>query len=337
VRGGDPELAVVVLSHREPPEMVLAAVDSILAQGGPVELIVSHSGREDVPAALARQRPQVTVAASRRRRSVGAARNVGVSRTRAPYVAFLAADCLARPGWVAGRLTRHRRGARVVASCVLPASSGLAALVSCLITDGYRMPGCVAPEDFRFGASYDRNVLEQSGGFREDLLFGEDADLHRRLRSGGMGIELAQDVITEHRYPTTVPRLLADQWIRGQTRGGVGRWRDKIFMAVAAASQAPRGIGRARTLGIVAPIAWPAAALLLALGAGARAAGVLTGRPSDTASAASLAELQFSRWAAGRSAGPLGSEATNTSPARPARPNILRTRRSSCRSGTPGA
>ena len=51
---------------------------------------------------------------------VGAARNIGIAETKAPFVAFLASDCLAAPGWVSERVRLHRAGARAVASAVLP-------------------------------------------------------------------------------------------------------------------------------------------------------------------------------------------------------------------------
>ncbi|MDQ3936800.1 MAG: glycosyltransferase family 2 protein, partial [Actinomycetota bacterium] len=95
------ELAVVVLSHGN-DDTILAAVDSVLAQDEPVELVVSHSGPGRVQDLL----PGVRVVASSQRRLPGAARNAGVAATSAPFVAFLSGDARARPGWVSGRLAR---------------------------------------------------------------------------------------------------------------------------------------------------------------------------------------------------------------------------------------
>jgi GT2 family glycosyltransferase len=44
-----PELGVVVLSYRN-DDTIVAAVDSLLGQEGPLEIIVSHSGPGDAPA-----------------------------------------------------------------------------------------------------------------------------------------------------------------------------------------------------------------------------------------------------------------------------------------------
>src|SRR5919197_6499172 len=110
-----PELAVVVLSYRN-EATILAAVDSLLAQDVELELVVCHSGGGPTPELLARERPGVRVLSTEGRWLPGAARNVGIAATRALYVAFLAGDCEALPGWAAARLARHRAGARAVAS-----------------------------------------------------------------------------------------------------------------------------------------------------------------------------------------------------------------------------
>src|ERR1700733_6159508 len=99
----EPLLCVVVLSY-DNHDTVLSAVNSLLEQDEPIEVVVSHSGGGPTRGPLAPECPQVRVVASERRRSCSEARNAGIQATRAPYVAFLEADCLAEPGWIAGRL-----------------------------------------------------------------------------------------------------------------------------------------------------------------------------------------------------------------------------------------
>src|SRR5437879_6998899 len=111
------ELACVVLSLCNEPGLV-AAVRSLLAQDTPAEIVVVNSGGGDPGATLREAGISIEVTTRHERLNPGAARNLGVAGTRAPYVAFLAADCIAEPGWVSGRLRGHRSGALAVASAV---------------------------------------------------------------------------------------------------------------------------------------------------------------------------------------------------------------------------
>lgn len=92
------------------------AVASVLAQRPRAEVVVVNSGAGDARAALGAGLTDVPVVERPERLMPGAVRNLGVAATRAPYVAFLAADCLAEPGWVANRVAAHAGGARAVAS-----------------------------------------------------------------------------------------------------------------------------------------------------------------------------------------------------------------------------
>ena len=215
-----PELAVVVLSYRN-EDTILAAVDSLLVQGVSLEIVVSHSGGGDTPALLARRRPGVRVLSSDTRRLPGAARNAGVIAVRAPYVAFLAGDCVACPGWAAARLARHRGGAAAVASSLLPLSRRPAAIASYLLQHSYRMPHA-APAFFQLeGVSYARTVLDEHGPFSEELELGEDTALNARLVMAGIDIAWAPEVVTANSYPVSIRRLLKDQYRRGRLRGSL--------------------------------------------------------------------------------------------------------------------
>src|SRR5436190_16720652 len=149
----EPALSVVVLSYRN-EKTILAAVDSLLDQDEPVEVVVSHSGGGDTPALLRRCRPGVRVEGSAARRLPGAARNAGIAASRAPFVAFLAGDCRASPGWAAERMKRHRAGALAVACAMAPAGEPRApSLASHLLQHSDRMSHVPAAPYCRFGVS----------------------------------------------------------------------------------------------------------------------------------------------------------------------------------------
>jgi glycosyltransferase involved in cell wall biosynthesis len=209
------ELACVILSFQNEPGLV-AAVQSILTQTPNVEIIVVNSGGGEAIATLRRAGINVPVVHREERLYVGAARNLGIGATQAPYVAFLAGDCVAMPGWVTGRLRSHRGGALAVASAVVNAyPENYCAWTSYILTYVERMPGTPLGKAERYGVSYARVLFDRFGRFRADLPAGEDTEFHGRF-AGIVPIEWAPHVCTAHRHPVNLGSLLRDQYVRGR-------------------------------------------------------------------------------------------------------------------------
>jgi glycosyltransferase involved in cell wall biosynthesis len=278
-----PELACVVLGLGNPPELA-EAVRSLLAQEEPVEVVVVNSAGGGAAAALAAAGLKATVVERAERLLPGAARNLGIASTRAPFLAFLAADCWAEPGWAAARLRAHRAGALAVASAVTnPYRRNLAAWASYVALFSKRMPGAPADRALRYGVSYARSLFERFGVFREDLRGGEDTELHQRL-AGEVEIAWEPAVRTAHRHPRRLSLLLADQYRRG-ARSAMAwtRLRGPVPREVAANAlrRVPEGVGMAwrnaeageRPWIAAASLILPAAALAYAAGALARRGG----------------------------------------------------------------
>lgn len=209
-------LAVAVLSLRCEPWLA-DAVDSILCQEPRPEVVVVNSGGGDVRGALAARGIDVPVVERAKPVLPGAARNIGIAATRAPLVAFLAADCLAEPGWVARRLAAHARGAEAVGSLVTNAyPENRSAAAAALLLHHRRMAHC--PPHHRlpnFGLSFERALLDRIGPFREDLRTGEDDEICGRILDAGARIVLDPGVLTAHRNPRHPVALLRDQYWRG--------------------------------------------------------------------------------------------------------------------------
>lgn len=210
------ELACVVLSLRNEPGLV-AAVRSLLAQDTPAEIVVVNSGGGDPGATLRKAGISVEVTTRHERLNPGAVRNLGVATTRARFIAFLAADCVAEPGWVSGRLREHRSGALAVASAITNAyPHSCCAWASYMLLFSRRVPGSSVPPGDRllFGLSYARELFERFGLFREDMRTGEDEEFNDRF-SDAVPIAWAPGVQTAHRHPTRVQALMLDQYRRG--------------------------------------------------------------------------------------------------------------------------
>jgi glycosyltransferase involved in cell wall biosynthesis len=242
-------MAVVVLGVGAPPG-IATAVDSLLAQNVPLEIVVVNSGGGDLAARLGERRDAVVMIEAAERRLPGAARNLGIAHSRAPIIAFLASDCRAAAGWARERLARHRSGAMAVASALVPAvpspdrPANLFAWCAHLALFVRRMPEIPPGETVLYGVSYHRSLFETYGLFREDLRTAEDTEFKARLPLHALPVWVPT-VLTEHQSPNNFVALVWDQFIRGRraarslrTLSGLVPWRvastlvSRIFLPI---------------------------------------------------------------------------------------------------------
>jgi glycosyltransferase involved in cell wall biosynthesis len=256
-----PELACAVLSYRDEPFLV-EAVRSVLNQGVAIEVIVVNSGGGNVAGKLDAAGLDVPVCSFTERLYPGAVRNIGIERTHAPYVAFLAADCLAEPGWAAARLREHRAGAAAVASVLTNAyPKSLTAWASLLLLHNRRLAVTKPRQQLHYSLSYARSLFDTFGRFREDLRLGEDTEFNARFRQHADTV-LALDAVTAHRYPTELKKMLRDAFRRGRlqarTHGAIeGRRPRKLIVAL----RGPRSMQQALVVTSRSP--WPQRGTLL--------------------------------------------------------------------------
>lgn len=286
------DLSVIVIALDAQPELV-GAVRSLHSQRPRPEIVVVNSGAQGAATLLSPAGPDVTVVESSRRLFPGAARNVGIAAAHGTYVAFLAADCTARPGWVASRLESHRAGAAVVSSPVVNANpwNPFSAAAHILLFAS-RLPGGPAQRRSHYGASYLKTLFSQHGFFSNDLRAGEDTEFNRRLPAT-LAKRFDARVQTAHRNPRTPWALLMDQYQRGHRRStalraiGVpaplpGIWQAGFRRSTALATTALR-LTRGRSwLPLLCGLPWiyPASvAYALGLGSGARATAPLAPLP----------------------------------------------------------
>lgn len=146
----------------------------------------------------------------------GGTRNLGVQEARGSVVAFLAADCLAGPGWIDQRILAHQ-AAPAVASAILPApaADGSVPPISLavhMLVYARRDPDYPAERTVRYGVSYRREVLAKHDPFLEDRMDGEDTEFNDRLPEPPVWDPA---VVTLHRNPLTIAAALADARRRG--------------------------------------------------------------------------------------------------------------------------
>lgn len=210
-----PQLAVVVISLRAAPVLV-EAVRSVVEQEPAAEVVLVNSRGGDPVGLLRGHGLDVPVVDRPERLLPGAVRNLGVAATSAPYLAFLASDCIAEPGWVEGRLRAHAAGALAVGSLLTnPYPESRSACAAALLLHHRRLGHTPLHERLVLGLSYDRSLFERLGPFREDLRTGEDSDFNGRLGAAGVYPVVAQNVRTAHRNPSKPRDLIQEQFARG--------------------------------------------------------------------------------------------------------------------------
>ncbi len=214
----DAELAVIVMGIEGDPR-VMDGVASLLVQDVPIEIAVVNTGAPSLRPRLIPYLDRIVLVEADVVRRPGGTRNLGVEATTAPIVAFLAADCIASPGWAAKRLMAHKQGHRAVATALRPApdvsgSIPAASWASYALLHFRRAPEYPPDHVARYGASYERVLFEKHGLFRKDLRIGEDTDFNRRV-ARSTALAWAPEVVTLHHYPKSIGQGLRDAFDRG--------------------------------------------------------------------------------------------------------------------------
>jgi glycosyltransferase involved in cell wall biosynthesis len=239
------ELACVVLSLRCTTGLV-EAVLSLKNQSPAPEIVVVNSGGGDPATVLRAAGLDVRVLNRPERLLPGAARNVGIAATHQRYVAFLAADCCAEPGWVAARLRAHRAGGKAVASVMTNAfPESLVASAAYLQLHWRRMPDTPPSERLLYSVSYDRTLFKRFGVFRTDLREGEDTEFNARI-GGEEEIVWASEVRTAHANTTRLSALLRDHYARGRRSQVYKRVSTQAMLQITLLKEPRKALAQAR-------------------------------------------------------------------------------------------
>ncbi len=246
-------MSVVVMGYRNEATAV-AAVRSLVDQVGsqPVELVFVTSGGDRSAELVRSYYPDMTLIESATRLLPGATRNAGVAATRGAIVAFLEADCVAEPGWLAGRIAAHRAGHRAVATAMTHRGPGRpSAWAAHYVVFRARLPGrpsgpVTYPDPAAHGLSFDREVLELVGPFDEAMRIGEDTEAARRLRDVGIGAWFESDLRTAHWGPESFRAMLRDLYDRGDRYAAADTSTDHVIVLREAALFVPRWLRRLR-------------------------------------------------------------------------------------------
>jgi glycosyltransferase involved in cell wall biosynthesis len=188
-----PQISVII-PHLNQPQMLARCLASLEAQNGapPFEIIVVDNGSAHLPQAICED-----AGAQLLREPApgpGLARNLGVSAAKAEILAFIDADCLAGPGWLAAITARFEDpaaqvlGGDVRIACVDP--NKLTVLEAYESVYAYRMEEYIRKQGFTGtgNLALRRAVFDATGPFG-GIDIAEDRDWGQRAAARGFPTE----------------------------------------------------------------------------------------------------------------------------------------------------
>ncbi len=220
--GGRPVLTVVVMGFQN-EDTIADSIRSVLAQEADAqfEVVVITSGGDRSGDLVRDLFPDLPLVESPRRLMPGGARNEGVRISKGEFVAFLAADCLAGPGWVNARIRAHQAGHRATAGAMTNARPDRPWAWASLYLNyrerlSTRPAGVVAwPDPTAHSLSIERSLLDELAGFEDRLRIGEDTAVARRLAERGVPVWFEPQAVAAHVGPASTAEFLREQYQRG--------------------------------------------------------------------------------------------------------------------------
>jgi len=213
----NPLVSVVVIGRNEGGRLVrcLDTIQAVPCRGFSLETIYVDSASSDGSPDLARALGAEVLCLAGGRQSAARARNAGWRAARGDCVLFLDGDTLLDPGFIAAALDAlhdpkvgvvwgHRRE-------IHPEHS----FYNRVLDLDWIYPA--GPSAFCGGdALMRRAVLDETGGFDDSLIAGEEPELCHRIRAAGWRIEHIDAPMTRHDLAIT---RLADYWRRAVRTG----------------------------------------------------------------------------------------------------------------------
>jgi cellulose synthase/poly-beta-1,6-N-acetylglucosamine synthase-like glycosyltransferase len=223
-----PPLISVVIPAHNALEGIRACLDALERQTVPqekYEVIVVNDGLVDATAEVITDRYGVSFL-SQPQRGAAAARNLGAKQAQGEILLFTDADCVPESNWIEAMIAPFA-DQEVVGVCgvVHTRQTGLLPRFIQLEYD-YRYRNIARRRQIDFintgTAGYRKYIFIESGGFREDLLGAEDAELSFRLASAGHKMVFAPEAIVYHAHPESI-----SEYVRRKRH--YGYWRMIVY------------------------------------------------------------------------------------------------------------
>jgi GT2 family glycosyltransferase len=237
-----PKLSVIVASY-ESGRTIEACLESLRNQrtDWPFEVIAVDSGTDGAARLIEKRFPEVKLCRSSERKFCGAARNWAMGIARGEIVAFLDADCVARPDWVETLCAAHETVVPVIGGAIANGNpESLVGWAAYFCEFSRWMPG-TPPQwlDDIAGAniSYKRELFDRYGPFIEGT-YCSDTEYHWRLGRDGIRLRFEPSSVVAHRNIERLRQFLGHEFDHGRSFGRVHRsakgfsfWTRSVKMA----------------------------------------------------------------------------------------------------------
>lgn len=255
-----PTFGFVVIGRNEGARLS-ACLEALASHGAPV--VYADSASSDDSMKRAAQAGATPVALDpARAMNAARGRREGFERMihdhpATEFVQFLDGDCILHPGWIEQATAFLQQNLKAAATCGLRFERAPEASVyNRLCNEEWRTPVGIA-EACGGDALMRVAAYREVGGFRDDLMAGEEPELCARLRAAGWQIWRIDAPMTEH----DAKILHLRQWLRRAMRSGYG-----YAQVWSATRDLPaRLYGRQMWSGLLWGLFFPLAAILLAL------------------------------------------------------------------------
>lgn len=204
-----PSVSVIIpaCNARENLKACLDALEQQTVPRKQYEIIVVNDGPVDTRVKATVDRYAVTFL-SQLRRGAAAARNLGAKRAQGEILLFTDVDCVPESNWIEA-MTAPLVDQEVVGVCGVVRTRQTAPIPRFIQLEyDYRYRNIAKHPQIDFintgTAGYRKHIFLETGGFREDLLGAEDAELSFRLASEGHKMVFAPQAVIHHWHPESI-------------------------------------------------------------------------------------------------------------------------------------
>jgi len=193
----------VIISSYNSRKTISSCLKSLQCQdnAGNYEVIVVDSSSDNTSRLVTERFPSVKLLSYTERKYCGDARNIGISSARGEIIAFIDADCIARPDWIREILRAHQSPDMAIGGAI--ASGNPESLVGwgAYFTEFSKwMPGGrprYMTDIAAANMSYKKRVFQEYGRFIEGT-YCSDTEFHWRLEKDGILLKFEPSIIVSH-------------------------------------------------------------------------------------------------------------------------------------------
>ena len=230
---GGPLVSVIIPCHNS-ENVIRACLKSIISQKTMVQFDVTvvDSSTDNTALIVAKEFPSVRLVRLAIRTYAGAARNIGVQHTTGRYCLMIDSDCVAAPDLIERMAARHREATYAAVGGAIRNGTprSLSGLLCYLLEFKEFIPLAPLREVTSVPTAnvcYNRESLEQIGGFDDSMWLAEDLLLNWRIHLSGQRILFDPEISVTHYNRTGWLNVLSYQRpmgvysARARRRGGL--------------------------------------------------------------------------------------------------------------------